>query len=158
MEAVDPVLLARIQFAANMTFHILFPAISIALGWVLLYCKTRFSATGAPHWMDAYPFWVKIFALTFAGWVALIAGWYVTEIGRQPWLVHGVLTAAQAASSVPTANIALTLALYVTLYAALLFAYVSVVFHLASKATIREGGADAGGIGQTGPAVGAQHA
>ena len=40
-------------------------------------------------------------AMTFAGWVALIAGWYVTEIGRQPWLVQGVLTAAQAASTVP---------------------------------------------------------
>jgi hypothetical protein len=29
----DPVLLARIQFAANMSFHILFPTITIALGW-----------------------------------------------------------------------------------------------------------------------------
>ena len=97
-------------------------------------------------------------AMTFAGWVALIAGWYVTEIGRQPWLVYGVLTAAQAASSVPAANIALTLAMYLTLYAALLFAYVSVVFHLATKATLRAGGVDAGGIGQTGPVLGAQHA
>ena len=32
----DPLLLARIQFAANITFHILFPTISIALGWALL--------------------------------------------------------------------------------------------------------------------------
>jgi len=72
-------------------------------------------------------------AMTFAGWVALVAGWYVTEIGRQPWLVHGVLTAAQAASKVPAANIAFTLAMYVTLYLALLSAYVSVVFYLAKK-------------------------
>ena len=28
-------------------------------------------------------------AMTFSGWVALVAGWYVTEIGRQPWLVYG---------------------------------------------------------------------
>ncbi len=66
MENFDPVVLARIQFAANMTFHILFPTISISMGWVLLYFKTRFTATGARHWMDAYQFWVKIFALTFA--------------------------------------------------------------------------------------------
>jgi cytochrome d ubiquinol oxidase subunit I len=72
-------------------------------------------------------------AMTFAGWVALVAGWYVTEIGRQPWLVHGVLTAAQAASTVPASNIAFTLAMYVTLYLALLSAYVSVVFYLAKK-------------------------
>lgn len=73
-------------------------------------------------------------AMTFAGWVALVSGWYVTEIGRQPWLVYEVLTTAQAASQVPAGNIALSLALYLTLYAALLSAYVSVVFYLAKKA------------------------
>lgn len=72
-------------------------------------------------------------AMTFSGWVALVAGWYVTEIGRQPWLVYGVLTAAQAASEVPASNILFTLITYVTLYAGLLFAYISVLFHLARK-------------------------
>ncbi|NBX55107.1 MAG: cytochrome ubiquinol oxidase subunit I [Betaproteobacteria bacterium] len=66
MDALDPLLLARLQFAANVTFHILFPTISIAMGWFLLFFKTRFVATGEPHWMDAYQFWIKIFALTFA--------------------------------------------------------------------------------------------
>ncbi len=66
MDSFDPVVLARVQFAANMTFHILFPTISIAMGWVLLFFKTRFIATGQAHWMDAYQFWVKVFALTFA--------------------------------------------------------------------------------------------
>jgi cytochrome bd ubiquinol oxidase subunit I len=80
-------------------------------------------------------------AMTFAGWVALVSGWYVTEIGRQPWLVHGVLTTAQAASKVPAGNIALSLAMYLTLYAALLSAYVSVVFYLAKKAV--DGGHEA---------------
>ncbi len=72
-------------------------------------------------------------AMTFSGWLALVSGWYVTEIGRQPWLVYGVLTAAQAASTVPAANIALTLAMYLLLYVALLLAYVRVVFYLAGK-------------------------
>jgi cytochrome bd ubiquinol oxidase subunit I len=85
------------------------------------------------------PWLARIFvAMTFAGWVALLAGWYVTEIGRQPWLVHGVLTAAQAASTVPAANIAFTLAMYLVLYALLLVAYISVLFHLAKKATVKE--------------------
>jgi cytochrome d ubiquinol oxidase subunit I len=66
MEGLDPLLLARLQFAANISFHILFPSISIALGWVLLYFKTRYVATRQAHWMDAYQFWVKVFALTFA--------------------------------------------------------------------------------------------
>ena len=84
---------------------------------------------------------IVLVAMTFAGWVALESGWYVTEIGRQPWLVHGVLTTAQAASQVPAGNIALSLAMYLTLYAALLSAYVSVVFYLAKKAV--DGGHEA---------------
>ena len=77
-------------------------------------------------------------AMTFSGWVALIAGWYVTEIGRQPWLVQGVLTAAQAASKVPASNIAFTLVMYLCLYAVLLTSYVSVLFYLARKASSSE--------------------
>ena len=88
-------------------------------------------------------------ALTFAGWVALIAGWYTTEIGRQPWLVQGVLTTAQAASNVPASNIALTLAMYLTTYAMLLSAYVSVVFYLARKATQAASALDPGAASDT---------
>ncbi|MBR7800262.1 cytochrome ubiquinol oxidase subunit I [Undibacterium fentianense] len=62
----DPMLLARIQFAANISFHILFPSISIALGWVLVFFKWRYNRTKAEHWQRAYYFWVKIFALSFA--------------------------------------------------------------------------------------------
>jgi cytochrome d ubiquinol oxidase subunit I len=63
---MDTLLLSRIQFGANISFHILFPTITIALGWVLLFFKLRFSATGDLKWMDAYRFWVKVFALSFA--------------------------------------------------------------------------------------------
>ena len=66
MSELDPALLARIQFAANISFHILFPTITIALGWFLLFFKLRFLKTGEAHWLDAYYFWVKVFALTFA--------------------------------------------------------------------------------------------
>ncbi|MEO1744961.1 MAG: cytochrome ubiquinol oxidase subunit I [Pseudomonadota bacterium] len=62
----DPFILSRIQFAANITFHILFPTITIALGWVLLYFKLRYARSGDEAWMDAYFFWVKVFALSFA--------------------------------------------------------------------------------------------
>ena len=63
---LDALLLSRLQFAANISFHILFPMISIALAWVLLFFKLRFNATGDEKWMNAYRFWVKVFALTFA--------------------------------------------------------------------------------------------
>jgi cytochrome d ubiquinol oxidase subunit I len=76
--------------------------------------------------------WLLV-GMTFAGWVATLSGWYVTEIGRQPWLVTGVLTTAQAASSVSGSMIATTLAMYLVVYALLIAAYVSVLFHLAGK-------------------------
>ncbi|MFN3630222.1 MAG: cytochrome ubiquinol oxidase subunit I, partial [Casimicrobiaceae bacterium] len=66
LDSFDPVLLARIQFAANVSFHILFPTITIALAWVLLFFKWRYTRTGDAKWMDAYGFWVKVFALSFA--------------------------------------------------------------------------------------------
>ncbi len=63
---LETLLLSRIQFAANISFHILFPTITIALGWVLLFFKLRYNRTGQERWMEAYSFWVKIFALSFA--------------------------------------------------------------------------------------------
>ena len=66
----DTLLLSRIQFAANISFHILFPTINIALCWLLLFFRLRHSATrGTPDeagWEAAYYFWTKVFALTFA--------------------------------------------------------------------------------------------
>ncbi len=66
METIDTLILSRIQFAANISFHILFPTITIALGWVLLFFRVRFAQTKDEKWMNIYRFWVKIFALSFA--------------------------------------------------------------------------------------------
>ena len=63
MDVVD---LSRIQFAANVTFHILFPSITIALAWFLLFFKVRYTQTGNYKWMNIYFFWTKVFALCFA--------------------------------------------------------------------------------------------
>jgi cytochrome bd ubiquinol oxidase subunit I len=76
--------------------------------------------------------WV-LAAMTFSGWVATVAGWYVTEIGRQPFIVYGLLRTADVASSVPSPMIALTLTLYVTLYLALIVAYIAVLKYMAEK-------------------------
>ncbi|MEM6667696.1 MAG: cytochrome ubiquinol oxidase subunit I [Pseudomonadota bacterium] len=62
---MDALMLARIQFGANISFHILFPTITIALGWLLLYFKIKYNRTGDDAWMSVYRFWTKVFALTF---------------------------------------------------------------------------------------------
>lgn len=63
---MDALLLSRIQFAANISFHILFPTITIAMGWFLLFFRIRYLKTRDPAWEEAYYFWTKVFALSFA--------------------------------------------------------------------------------------------
>jgi cytochrome bd ubiquinol oxidase subunit I len=50
------------------------------------------------------------------GFIAILAGWFVTEQGRQPWVVHGLMRTADAVSPVPGASVASTLALFVFIY------------------------------------------
>ncbi|WP_395175427.1 cytochrome ubiquinol oxidase subunit I, partial [Roseibium alexandrii] len=73
--------------------------------------------------------------MTFSGWLATLAGWYTTEIGRQPWLVQGVLTTEAAVADVPAPMVATTLVAYLIVYAVLLVAYITVIFRLARKAS-----------------------
>ena len=63
---LDVFLLSRIQFALNISFHILFPSITIGLAWILLFFRFRYTWSQDKVWEYAYLFWVKIFALTFA--------------------------------------------------------------------------------------------
>lgn len=102
---LDTLLYSRMQFGANISFHILFPTISIALGWFLLFFKIQFNRTGLEYWQEAYQFWVKIFALTFA--LGVVSGitmsfqfgtnWpgYMETVGNiaGPLLAYEVLTA-----------------------------------------------------------------
>jgi cytochrome d ubiquinol oxidase subunit I len=70
---------------------------------------------------------------TFSGWVATLAGWLVTEIGRQPWLVTGLLRTADAVGDASGAELGASLTAYVLTYAALLLSYMVVLTHLAGK-------------------------
>lgn len=81
------------------------------------------------------PLLLKVLVLmTFSGWLATLAGWYVTEIGRQPYLVQGVLTVEEAVTSAPSSNVALSLAMYLSVYGFLLVAYIRTLFVMARKA------------------------
>jgi cytochrome d ubiquinol oxidase subunit I len=86
------------------------------------------------------PRWFKrtLAAMTFSGWVAVLAGWMVTEIGRQPWLVHGVLTTAEAASAVPAGSIAISFVAYAVVYTLLLVSFMVVVTQLAVNDALSE--------------------
>jgi cytochrome d ubiquinol oxidase subunit I len=82
------------------------------------------------------PVWLAgaFVGMTFSGWVATLAGWYVTEIGRQPWLITGVLRTAEAVGPIAAPMVASTLTMYLVTYAVLLVVYIGVLFGLARKA------------------------
>ncbi len=93
-----------------------------------LWRQRRTPGLALPRWLL-----VGLVGMTFSGWIATVAGWYVSEIGRQPFLVQGYLRTAEAASDVAPSSIALTLAAYLVVYALLIVAYVSVLRHMAEK-------------------------
>ena len=101
----------------------------LAAGAAGLWLMHRRGATALPR-----PYLMALVGMTFSGWVATLAGWYVTEIGRQPWLVQGVLTTADAVGPVAAGMVLSTLLAYLAVYVALMLAYVGAIFHLARKA------------------------
>src|ERR1700754_2483056 len=64
--ALDPVLLARLQFGFTITFHIIFPAFTIGLSAYIATILVMWLATGREHYHRLARFWTKIFALSFA--------------------------------------------------------------------------------------------
>ncbi len=71
----------------------------LAFSWVglWLYRQRGWIADRLPR-----PLLWGLAGMTFSGWVATVAGWYVTEIGRQPFVVFGLLRTADVASNVPS--------------------------------------------------------
>ena len=65
LNSLDPTLLARIQFAFTVSFHIIFPAFTIGLASWLAVVEWRWLKTGKKVYEEIYRTWVKIFAVTF---------------------------------------------------------------------------------------------
>ncbi|MEM7099621.1 MAG: cytochrome ubiquinol oxidase subunit I [Pseudomonadota bacterium] len=74
-----------------------------------------------------------LIGMTFSGWVGTLAGWYVTEIGRQPFLVQGLLRTSDAVTQQPPQSVAISLVIYLCVYSFLLVSYISTLFYLARK-------------------------
>lgn len=62
---MDAEILARVQFAFTVSFHILFPAFTIGLASWLVMLEALWLKTGKPAYMSLYKFWLKIFAVSF---------------------------------------------------------------------------------------------
>ncbi|MBI1275059.1 cytochrome ubiquinol oxidase subunit I [bacterium] len=91
MFALDPVLLARIQFAFTISFHIVFPAFSIGLASFLAVVEWRWLSTGDDRYRDIYKFWVKIFAVAFG--MGVVSGVVMSYQFGTNWSVFADQTA-----------------------------------------------------------------
>ena len=99
--------------------------------WSAFTLWRRRGATGAAQPFS--PFHLRVLAgMTFSGWVATLAGWYVTEIGRQPFIVFGLLRSADVVADHPPAIVLTTLLAYLAVYVFLLGAYVLVLMYMAT--------------------------
>ena len=82
--------------------------IATGIAGLVLYIKKRLFDT---RW---FQYWCM--AMTPSGFVAVLAGWFVTEIGRQPFIIQNVMRTAEAASPVAGASVAISLAAFVIVY------------------------------------------
>ena len=70
METFDPIILARMQFAATALYHFLFVPLTLGLCWLLVILEATYVMTGKQIWKDAVKVWGKLFGINFAMGVA----------------------------------------------------------------------------------------
>ena len=65
---------------------------------------------------DTRNFQLWCMAMTPTGFIAVLAGWFVTEVGRQPWTAYGVIRTSESISPVIAGQVALTLVGFIVVY------------------------------------------
>jgi cytochrome d ubiquinol oxidase subunit I len=71
--------------------------------------------------------------MTYSGWVAVLAGWYVSEVGRQPWMIYGQLRIDEVVAAHGGGTVLTTLLAYAALYVFLLVSYIATLRVLSLK-------------------------
>ncbi len=95
-------------FAFRIMLAIGFFMVAAALYGAYLWWRGTLFTTRWYLWIMSQAWWI--------GFVAVIAGWVVTETGRQPWIATGILRTADATSPVSAAHVLTTLILFVIVY------------------------------------------
>ncbi len=107
VEEHPPVLITFLSFRLMVGLGSLFPLLAI-LAW---------------FWKNKIPekrWFGRILAWSIPlPWIAIMAGWTLAEVGRQPWIVWGVMKTADAASPIPTSSVALSLLAFIAIYGVL---------------------------------------
>ena len=88
---VDAILLARIQFAFTVMFHIIFPSFTIGLAAFIATLLVRWRMTGEDKFHRMARYWTKIFAVSFAMGVVVVALGHLSANRFAPLLMTGIL-------------------------------------------------------------------
>jgi cytochrome d ubiquinol oxidase subunit I len=76
--------------------------------------------------------WVTLFMIPLP-YLASELGWIVTEVGRQPWIVYGMMKTSEAVSPIVSSQVAISLVAFIVLYTLLGFAAFFLMFDIARK-------------------------
>jgi cytochrome d ubiquinol oxidase subunit I len=106
--------------------------VMFAMGVVSLWLRLRGRLFSSRRFL-----WMLVF-MTPSGIIATLAGWYVAETGRQPWVIYGILRAVDAISPVPASTLLSSLVGFVCIYTVFITAFLVFAFRI-----IRRGPADA---------------
>lgn len=94
--------------------------IMVGLGAFFIVLTGVFFVLSARRRLDAYPWLLKVAVWSIPlPWVAAEAGWIVAELGRQPWVIEGVLPTAVGVSSLGAGTVLLTIAGFTLIYTVL---------------------------------------
>lgn len=100
MQSIDALLLARVQFAFTVSFHIVLPAFTIGLASYLMVLEALWLRTGQQVYLNVFRYWLKIFSVSFA--MGVVSGlvmsyqfgtnWSVfsDKAGPVPWPLDGL--------------------------------------------------------------------
>ena len=118
-----PVLIPFFAFRAMVGIGVLM----ILFGWVGAWLWRKGTVFESRRWL-----WIAQYSWP-AGFLAILAGWFVTEVGRQPWLATGIIRSADAVSPVTTTQVAISLALFVCVYSVVFTAGILLINRLIDK-------------------------
>ena len=113
---------AQIVLAARDTIPPVFPIfwtfrIMVACGFFFIALMVTFFVLSARRRLDAHPWLLKVAVCSIPlPWIAAECGWIVAEVGRQPWIIEGVLPTALAVSNLGAGTVLLTLLLFIAIY------------------------------------------
>jgi cytochrome d ubiquinol oxidase subunit I len=93
----------------------------VGLGFFFIVLTGVFFWLSARRRLDAHPWLLKVAVWSIPlPWIAAECGWIVAEVGRQPWVIEGVLPTAVAVSNLGASTVLLTIAGFVAIYTVLL--------------------------------------